>query len=222
MVYAVAALLLAVVAGVQPTAFVRSVGLLDRPPPGRTLAWRFAIGLGITLFAVALLAAVGSIVFIRGGTARPTTELDSSDVVLGGIALVSGLVMVAMARLRRGNVVLPVEMPQDAPSGPLAGVGLGMRTMAGSIAPLALYIAAVSEIVSIQGLWGLATVLLVAVTMLVLAAGLLAPSLDALAPERADGLLPRLHAWARTSGPVTAGLLSTLAGAGLVIRGLLG
>ena len=218
--HAVAAVALAVVASLQPTTFVRSVALLDRPPPGRTLAWRFALGLATTLLVVAVVAGGSILTIIRGSTV-PTTEIDSTDVLLGGAALLAALGGL-IAVIRRGGAegVAP-ELPQRSVAGPLAGFGLGMRTMAASIAPLALYIASVGEIVSIDQLWGLATVLLVVVTAALLGPGLIAPSLEAVSPERAEQTLPRLHTWALTSGPLTAGLASGLAGAALVLRGIL-
>lgn len=218
--HAVAAIALAVVASLQPTTLVRSVALLDRPPPGRTLAWRFALGLATTLLVVAVVA-VGSILVIIRGSTVPTTEIDSSDVLLGGVALLAALGgLVAVIRRGDPQEVAP-ELPLRSVAGPFAGFGLGMRTMAVSIAPLALYIASVGEIVSIDELWGLATVLLVVVTAAVLGPGLVAPSLEAVSPERAEQTLPRLHTWALTSGPLTAGLASGLAGAALVLRGIL-
>jgi hypothetical protein len=218
--HALAAIALAVVASLQPTTFIRSVALLDRPPPGRALAWRFALGLTTTLLLVAIVAGGSILTIIRGSTV-PTTEIDSSDVLLGAIALLAALGgLVALMRGRGPQGVAP-ELPQRSVAGPFAGFGLGLGTMAVAVAPLALYIAAVGEIVSIDELWGLATVLLVVVTIAVLAPGLTAPSLEALSPERAEQTLPRLHTWALTSGPLTAGLASGLAGAALVLRGIL-
>jgi len=218
--HAVAAIALAVVASLQPTTLVRSVALLDRPPPGRTLAWRFALGLGATLLLVAGVAGVTILTIIRGSTV-PTTEIDTSDVLLGGIALLAALGGLVVVMRRGGPDEEPPELPLRSLAGPMAGFGLGMRTMAVSFAPLALYIAAVGEIVSIDELWGFAAVLLVVVTAAALGAGLVAPSLEALSPERAEQALPRLHVWALTSGPLTAGLASGLAGAALVLRGIL-
>lgn len=218
--HALAAIALAFVASLQPTTLVRSVALLDRPPPGRTLAWRFALGLGATLFLVAIVAGGGIIAIIRG-SAVPTAKLDSTDVLLGGIALLAALAgLVALVRRGGPDDVAP-ELPRSSVAGPFAGFGLGMRTMALSLAPLALYIAAVGEVVSIEELWGFAAVLLVAVTAATLGAGLVAPTIEALSPERAEQLLPRLHEWALTSAPPTAGLLAGLAGAALVLRGIL-
>lgn len=218
--HAVAAIALAVVASLQPTTFIRSVALLDRPPPGRTLAWRFALGLATTLLLVAVVAGGSILTIIRGSTV-PTTEIDSSDVLLGGVALLAALGGLVNLIRRGGPQEVAPELPQRSVAGPLAGFGLGMRTMAVSIAPLALYIASVGEIVSIDELWGLATVLLVVVTIAVLGPGITAPSLEAVSPERAEQALPRQHTWALTSGPLTAGLASGLAGAALVLRGIL-
>lgn len=218
--HVVVALALAVVASLQPTTLVRSIALLDRPPPGRTLAWRFAIGLTAMLLLVGVVAGGSTLTIVRGSTV-PTTQIDSSDALLGGIALLAALGGLLRVTIRGGGDDAPPELPQRSVTGPLAGIGLGMRTMAGSLAPLALYIAAVGEVVSIDQLWGLATVLLVVVTIAVLGPGLIAPTLEALSPERAEQTLPRLHAWALSSGPLTAGLLSGLAGAALLLRGIL-
>ena len=218
--HALAAIALAVVASLQPTTLVRSVALLDRPPPGRTLAWRFALGLAATLFVVAVVAGGSTLRIIRGSTV-PTTEIDSTDVLLGGIALLAALAGLLVLMVRRGPDEVAPELPQRSVAGPFAGFGLGMRTMVVSIAPLALYIAAVAEIVSMDQLWGLAAVLLVVVTIAALGPGLIAPALESVSPERAEQVLPRLHTWALTSGPLTAGLLGGLAGAALVLRGIL-
>ena len=218
--YVVGALALALVAGLQPTTLLRSVAFLDHPPPGRTLAWRFAAGLAATLLGVAVVAGVGASIVIRGSTV-PTSRIDSSDVVLGGVALVAALVGLASnPRHRPAPDQLP-DLPAASLAGPVAGFGLGVRTMATSIAPLALYIAAVGEIVSIAGLWGLASVLLVVVTAMVLGAGLIPPSLEAATPDRAARMLPRLIEWALTAGPRTAAVLTGIAGAALVVRGIL-
>lgn len=218
--YALTAVALAVVAGLQPTTLVRSIALLDRPPPGRTLAWRFAMGLAATLGVVAVVTGLGTRAIVRGGSV-PTAEIDTSDVLLGSIALLAALIGLAGLLRRGGTNRVASELPQRSVIGPLAGFGLGVRTMAISIASLALYIAAVGELMFIDDLWGLAAVLLVVVTTTTLGAGLLPPSLEALAPERAEQALPRLHAWALASGPLTAGLLTGLTGAALVVRGIL-
>ena len=110
--HAVVALALAVVASLQPVTLVRSVALLDRPPPGRTLAWRFAIGLAAALLAVAVVAGASTLSIIRGSSV-PTTEIDSSDVLLGGIALLAALVtLVAHMRRGRAPVAAPVRVLQ--------------------------------------------------------------------------------------------------------------
>lgn len=211
----VIALLLALVAAAQPTTTVRSIELLSTPYMARARSWRFVGGLATTLGVVGLAAAVAVRSFIRG-TSVPNAAVDTSDVVLGAIAVVG--VVVAMF-LRRGNRRID---RLDSDRSDIAFFLFGMRTMAVNISSIALYVAAVNEVFTSGGSWITIEILLIVVTILILLPGVLPLLIESLAPATADYTIGQLRRVCETNGPAIAMSAWAIAGAALVVRGLLG
>jgi hypothetical protein len=221
--HAIGAIVLAFAASVQPTMFLRSIAFIDAPVlRARTAAWQFALGQASMLLGIGLIAAVGIRIIIRGSTV-PTTVVDTTDVVLGGLAVLGVAVgaVLWVSRRRGGSDGLPSMPAPSAASSPFQPFVWGARSMATNITTLALYIAAVGEAVSIAGRVGIASALLIGVTIVVLSPSLTAPTLEVVAPEVAERFLPRIHHWMLTRGLGTEALVSLLAGGALLARGIL-
>ena len=221
--HAIVAVLLAVAASVQPTMFIRSVAFIDAPVlRARTAAWQFALGQAAMLLTIGLVAAVSIRIIIRGSQV-PTTAVDSSDLVLGGLAI-AGVILGAVLGVtnRHDETGRPPLPPAEAASSVVQPFIWGARSMITNISSLALFIAAVGEAVSITGQVGAASALLIGITLLVLSPSLTAPTLEVVAPDLAERILPPLHHWMVTRGRRFEGVVAVLAGTGLLYRGFTG
>jgi hypothetical protein len=208
------ALVLAVIAALQPTTVTRSIELLNTPYMARARSWRFIGGLATTLGVVGLGAAI-AVRSVIGGSSVPTTAVDTTDVVLGALALVGVAVAVYVSRSNRRVDRL------DSDQSDKAFYLFGMRTMAMNIASIALYVAAVNEIFTGGGSWITIEILLIVVTMVVLLPGAVPLIIESTAPAAADHLIGRLRRLCTTTGPGIAMSAWTVAGVALILRGLI-
>ena len=215
MVNIVIALMLALVAAAQPTTTMRSIELLSTPYMARARSWRFIGGLATTLGVVGLGAAIAERSLIQG-TSVPNAAVDTSDVVLGAIALVGVVVAVV---LHSGNRLAD---RLDSDRSDIAFFLFGMRTMAINISSIALYVAAVNELFASGGSWITIEILLIVITVMILLPGALPLLIESLSPATADHTISRLRRVCETNGPALAMSAWAIAGAALVVRGLLG
>lgn len=210
----VIALALGVIAAAQPTTALRSIELLSTPYMARARSWRFIGGLATTLGVVGLGAAIAVRSIIEGSSV-PTTAIDTSDVVLGAIIVIGVVVALAMGRSSRRVDRLESDR-SDA-----AFYVFGIRTMATNISVVALYVAAVNELFTSGGSWITIEILLIVITALVLLPGVLPLLIEATAPASADYTIDKLRRLCTTNGPVIAMSAWAIAGAGLMVRGLI-
>jgi hypothetical protein len=207
------ALVLGVIAAAQPTTALRSIELLSTPYKARPRAWRFVGGLATTLGVVGLGAAIAVRSFIQGSSV-PTTAIDTTDVVLGAITL-AGVVVALLWQCSFAHTDRIGSNRAEA-----AYYLFGIRTMATNVSAIALYVAAVNEIFAGGGSWISVEILLIVVTALVLLPGLLPLTIETIAPASADRPIDRLRVLCRTNGPNIAMAAWAIAGAGLMVRGL--
>lgn len=207
------ALVLAAVAAAQPVTTVRSIELISTPYMARARSWRFIGGLATTLGLVGLGAAIVERSLIEGSSV-PTTAIDTTDVVLGAITLIGVVVALAVHRSTRRVDRL------DSDRADTAFYLFGIRTMATNISSVALYVAAVEALFASGGSWITTEILLIVITALLLLPGVLPLLIESTAPASADYAIDKLRRLCTTNGPIIAMSAWAIAGAGLLIRGL--
>lgn len=216
MLHAVLAVAFALVAASAPRPLACAVQLRDSPHGGRARSWRFVGGQGLVLIAASAFVVIASRVVIATGAA-PLDRIDTSDVLLGSLILV-GLVVGAADWWRHGRHLVLLDNHMNLT--PQQSMIAGSRVMAANVSSLALFIAAINEIVLHGGTWTSSYLLLLAVIVLVLLPAMAPPVIDALLPASVDRVLPRLFVWATTTGPVVSGVLLAASGVFLLVRGL--
>jgi hypothetical protein len=207
------ALVLAVIAAAQPVTTVRSIELISTPYMARARSWRFIGGLATTLGVVGLGAAIAERSLIQGSSV-PTTAIDTTDVVLGAITLIGVVVALTLHRSTRRVDRL------DSDRADTAFYLFGIRTMAINISSVALYVAAVEALFASGGSWITTEILLIVITALVLLPGVLPLLIESTAPASADYAIDKLRRLCTTNGPMIAMSAWAVAGAGLLVRGL--
>lgn len=216
MLHAVLALAFALVAASAPRPLACAIQLRDSPHGGRARSWRFVGGQGLVLIGAAAFVVITSRVVIATGAA-PNDRIDTSDVLLGSLILVS-LVVGAAHWWRHGRQLVLLHNHMNLT--PQQSLMAGVRVLATNVSSLALFIAAINEIVLHGGTWTSSYLLLLAVIVLMLLPAMVPPVIDALLPTTVDRVLPMLFRWATTSAPVASGVLLAASGVFLLVRGL--
>jgi len=218
MSHALLAIGFGIVAATAPRPLACSIQLTDSPNPYRNRPWWFVGGAGLVLVLAAVVVVIVSRIVIAAGAA-PSERVDSSDVLLGS-AILAAVVIGLLVRSRRNNQ--PALLTDHMDLTPRQCLWAGTGVMASGIAPLALFLAAINELVLHGGDWVTSYLLLLATIVLVLLPGMVPPLLETLAPNRVDRISPGLFQWALRPAPWVSAGLFTLCGAFLLIRGLTG
>jgi hypothetical protein len=226
-------LLLAVVAAIYPTLLAVVVILLRQPNPKRLLLVYFAAGIA-TSIAIGL-----AIVFAIEGVVDSSTSTPSvaSDLVVGGLLLLSALVLATHAdvrfsekrRKRRGTAVRAwhrrkVEDEAKEPwSERLASRGsLPLLFLAGIVMnlPGAAYLIALKDIAAAHHPDGTKVLLIVLFNVIMFLVAEVPIVGLTIAPERTHELLSELNLWVSGHGREIATVLCLGLGGFLVVRGL--
>lgn len=203
---------LALIAAISPTVFLATVVILSgrRSLPR---AWTFVAGVATAALAVAIAGFVllGKVVVGRN------SELSGVIDLVVGILLLAGA---AVTALRRAKTTAERPQPQGSVRYGelyLAGVGL-MATNFSSIMPL---LVVTKDIAAAHvAAWGKAA-LFVAVVLIVLLPALLPVLLTVTLPNRAAGLLDRLHKFLERWGKWVVVAVFGVISAYLVIHGII-